>query len=550
MERLPLGMQLLLHRLRDEVHDLSKLEKPAHDLGHALDRPLHVDPLAEEQTIHPALGPKVEGVQRDHDQDRHHRRRDDRRLRRLPVREEDVHRRDGACIGQHHEPGGAGVHGACPERGPHVEQVVADQGVRHDDREEKRELPHRVEVRHGHLEERFRHRPENRRHVAENERRAENPGPLPNERVGSDHARARERQDQENERRPPVRGADRGDRQEQSHVGVHPRPLHEHRHGRGDHVGQPDDPRETAHDPASLREGQREVHECRRPEGPGREEQLGEPVRRVGVAERDVDDVGDEREGEEEPALGPPRPDQEHDGADRELEHARQETLGQESHEVPARVQPRRHVGLGQLTAPVDDVVKRGPGILALDHRLDVPAAPEHLAVHDADDVERLERTALGAPDRDEEVLQDPEAGEDPALAVVAVEGGDDPDGEGEPEDAPEERVPAHPRYCTPGRAGARSRARATSAEGRSNLASQELELPENVPMRHAREEQAADHVGRSELLDEAADLRPAPLGPADDEAVRPISSSWSTGVASSAPMSGCFQRPPPYSSR
>ena len=81
-----------------------------------------------------------------------------------------------------------------------------------------------------------------------------------------------------------------------------------------------------------------------------------------------------------------------------ELKQARHEALGDESPEVAPREEPGRDVRLGQLAAPIDDVVERRPGVLALDRRLDVSAAPQHLAVHDADHVERLERPPSGPP--------------------------------------------------------------------------------------------------------------------------------------------------------
>ena len=449
-------MQLLLDGLSEQLDDPPEVEEPAHRLRHVLDRPLHVHALPEEQAVHQALRPEVQRVQQHHDQHRHHGGGHDGRLRGLPVRQEDVGGGDGARVGQHDEPGGRGVDGAGTERGADVEQVVADQGVGHDDGKQERQLPHRVQVGHRDMEDGLGHGPEDRRNVTEDERGAEDPGSLPDQGGAADHAGPGERKHEKDQRHTPVRGSHGGHGEQPADVSAYERKLEQqHGHDRRDDIGQPDHPREAPDDAAALRKGQREVKQRRRPEGPRCQEQRGEPVRRVRVGERDADDGGDQQEGQEQPALGPPGADQEHDGADRQLEHAGQEALDEVPHEVTARDEPRRDVRLDQLAAPVDDVVERRPGILALDRRLDVPAALEHLPVHDPDDVERLERPPLGAADRDQQVLHDPEPREDPALALVSVEGGGDADGERETEDAPEERVPAHLRYCTPGRAGA-----------------------------------------------------------------------------------------------
>src|SRR5215470_18587739 len=52
------------------------------------------------------------------------------------------------------------------------------------------------------------------------------------------------------------------------------------------------------------------------------------------------------------------------------------------------------------------------------------------------------------------------------------------------------------------------------------DVARDQLELTHDVRVRHAWEEGPADQMGHSVLFCEAADLRNALLGPADDEAV------------------------------
>src|SRR5262249_22191531 len=58
------------------------------------------------------------------------------------------------------------------------------------------------------------------------------------------------------------------------------------------------------------------------------------------------------------------------------------------------------------------------------------------------------------------------------------------------------------------------------STERRSNLASEELELTHDVAVRHAGKEGPTDEMSHAVLLDEAADLRHALLGAADDKAI------------------------------
>ena len=198
----------------DQGPDAVEVAYRRHAVGQALEGSLDVAALPKEHAVDHLLGPAVDRVQEQHDDEGEDESRHDGPGSDSKRREGDVEERDDPGIRQGHETGDDPIDRPRPDHRAQVEEVVPDHGVGHGEREQDIEPPEQVQVRNRDAEDRLRRRAEHGQELTHGEAQHEHPRPLAEQRSRSHEARPAERHDEQDQRRAPVHRREGGNEQE------------------------------------------------------------------------------------------------------------------------------------------------------------------------------------------------------------------------------------------------------------------------------------------------------------------------------------------------